>query len=166
MRRLTLIDGSGASRAAGVDEDGAPRAAGKEGSMRIAIATQDMKLADSHFASARTLAFYDISGEGHRFVEAVQFSDCSNADGVHDDSLDRIAVRLEALKGCALLFVTGIGGPAAARVVNQRVHPVKLQTPEPIPDLLDRLRRSLEGTPPPWMRKLLQAERADFTAED
>ncbi len=134
--------------------------------MRIAIATQDMKLADAHFASARTLALYDISGNGHRLVEAVQFDECSNEDGNHEDALDRVGLRLEAIRGCAILFVTGIGGPAAARVVNQRVHPVKLPVPEPIPALLDRLQRSLQGTPPPWMRKLIAAESPDFAAED
>ena len=134
--------------------------------MRIAIATQDMKLADAHFASARTLALYDISGEGHRLVEAVQFDQCSSEDGNHDDGFDRVGLRLDAIKGCALLFVTGIGGPAAARVVNQRVHPVKLPVAEPIPVLLDRLQRSLQGNPPPWMRKLIAAESADFTGEE
>lgn len=134
--------------------------------MRIAIATHDMKLADSHFASARTIALYDVSRDGHRLIEAVQFDDCSNQDGQHDDSLDRVGMRLGAIQGCAMLFVTGIGGPAAARVVNQRVHPVKLPVPEPIPDLLGRLQRSLQGTPPPWMRKLIASEATDFTAED
>ncbi len=156
MRRLRLVDD-------GVAEF---RPAVKGGHMRIAIATQDMKLADAHFASARTLALYDISSGGHRLVEAVQFDQCSGEDGQHDDGFDRVGLRLDAIRGCAMLFVTGIGGPAAARVVNQRVHPVKLSVPEPIPALLDRLQRSLQGTPPPWMRKLIAADSQDFTAED
>lgn len=136
--------------------------------MKIAIATQDMKLANAHFASARTLALFDVTPEGHRLLEAVQFDQCSGEDGVHaTEGEDRLEPRLKALEGCAMLFVTGIGGPAAARVVNQKIHPVKLTTPEPITDLLDRLQRSLQGTPPPWMRKLLnQGQKADFTAED
>ena len=130
MRRLTVIDQG--SAAFGRLQEG--------GSMRVAIATQDMKLADAHFASARTLALYDVSKEGHRLVGAVQFEQCSAEDGVHDNESDRVGVRLGAIEGCALLFVTGIGGPAAARVVNQRVHPVKLPAPEPIPALLDLCR--------------------------
>jgi nitrogen fixation protein NifX len=138
--------------------------------MKVAIATQDLKQANAHFASARSFALYEVSAAGHRFLEAVQFDLCSGEDGVHaEEGTDRIAPRLEAITGCALLFVTGIGGPAAARVVNQRIHPIKLATPESIPDLLTRLQHSLNGNPPPWLRKIIQADAApiqDFMADD
>jgi len=128
--------------------------------MKVAIATHDLKLADAHFAGARTIALYDVNTEGYRLLEAMQFDTRSNEDGVHSEAgEDRLAARLAAVTGCALLFVTGIGGPAAARVVNLGIHPVKLRAPEPISDLLDRLCQSLRGTPAPWMRKLLAAER-------
>lgn len=135
------------------------------GHLKVAIATQDLKQANAHFASARTMAFYDVSDSGYHLLEVVQFDVCSGEDGVHaTEGEDRLTPRLEALEGCALLFVTGIGGPAAARVVNQRIHPVKLPAPEPISDLLERLQRSLHGTPPPWLRKLLAAP-TDFTSD-
>ncbi len=129
--------------------------------MRIAFATQDLSTMDAHFAGARNLAIYDIGPEGYRFLEAVRFDQTSNEDGVHvEEGEDRITPRIDALAGCALVFVLAIGGPAAARVVNRKIHPVKLPRPEPIPQILERLQIMLKGTPPPWLRKAIHGERA------
>ncbi len=126
------------------------------GNMRIAFATQDLKTLDAHFASARNMAIYDVTPDGYRLVEAVRFDLVSGEDGVHaDPDEDRLTPRIEAIAGCAILFVLAIGGPAAARVVNQRIHPVKVPQPEPIVDVLERVRTMLNGTPPPWLRKAL-----------
>jgi nitrogen fixation protein NifX len=60
------------------------------------------------------------------------------------------------LKDCAILYVAAIGGSAAARVVAAKIHPIKVPQPEPILDILDKLQEVLNGTPPPWLRKVLQ----------
>ncbi len=146
LRRLRLIDG---------DAAGAPTVAEGE-SMKIAVATQDLKTLDAHFAGARNLAVYDVTAAGHRLVEVVRFETASDEDGVHADAHDdRITPRVNAIEGCALLFVLAIGGPAAAQVVKRRIHPVKLQRPEPIADVLARVQAMLKGTPPPWLRKAM-----------
>lgn len=133
--------------------------------MKVAFATQDMHTLDAHFGGARNLAIYDVTPDGHRFVEAVRFDEVSNQDGVHaEEGHDRLNARVEALQGCALLFVLAIGGPAAARVVGNKIHPVKLPRPEPIGDILERIRTMLNGTPPPWLRKALKG--ATPTAQD
>ncbi len=128
--------------------------------MKVAIATQDMKTADAHFAGARNLAIYEVSPQGSRLVEAVRFDATSDQSGEHsqEEHLTRVNARIDAIKGCALLFVRAIGGPAAARVVNSRIHPIKLQRDEPISEVLDRVQTMLNGNPPPWLRKVLQQE--------
>lgn len=136
--------------------------------MKVAFATQDLKNLDAHFAGARNLAIYDVGPDGYQFLEAVRFDGASGQDGVHDSGEDRVAARIEALDGCALLFVLAIGGPAAAKVVNRRIHPVKLLRPEPIPQILDRVQTMLNGSPPPWLRKALAGDRhkdLDFLRE-
>ncbi|MBF0563098.1 MAG: nitrogen fixation protein NifX [Alphaproteobacteria bacterium] len=144
-----------------------PAPPGTGGTMRIAIATQDMKRLDAHFGSTRRFAVYDVSKEGHRFVEAIQFETISGEDGHHaDDGEDRIGPKVEALKGCALLFVLAIGGPAAARVIAARIHPIKVQQPESIEAVLSRVQTMLSGTPPPWLRKIVAQERPDFLDEE
>ena len=78
--------------------------------MKIAIATQDLKTVDAHFAGARTFAIYEVSTEGTRMLEAIRFDAASNEDGNHGDDMDdRITPRLEAIRGCQLLFVRAIG---------------------------------------------------------
>lgn len=124
--------------------------------MRIAFATHDLRNMDAHFGGARNFAIYSISTEGYRFEEAIRFDGSSGEDGVHADADDdRITPRVDAIEGCALLFVLAIGGPAAAKVVNRRIHPVKLAQPEPIEQVLERVQNMLKTSPPPWLRKAL-----------
>jgi nitrogen fixation protein NifX len=52
--------------------------------------------------------------------------------------------------------VRAIGGPAAARVVHAKVHPVKLPADEPITAVIERVRGMLSSNPPPWLRRALR----------
>jgi nitrogen fixation protein NifX len=128
--------------------------------MRIAFATHDMNTCDAHFGGAKSIAIYDVAKDSSKFVEALQFDLTSGEDGNHDESVDRLSVKIDALEGCAMLFTLAIGGPAAARVVAKKVHPVKLPRPEAIADVIARLQVTLAGTPPPWMRRIM-ADHAD-----
>ena len=119
--------------------------------MKVAFATQDLKRVDAHFGWARNIAIYELDRDGHQFVEAVQFQGDLREDGDED----KLAPKLEAIRDCAILYVAAIGGSGAARVVAQNIHPMKVNEPEDITDLLDRLQAVLKGTPPPWLRKAL-----------
>ena len=133
--------------------------------MKVAFATQDMKRVDAHFGWARNLAVYEISPDGHRLVETIQF----DGDLKEDGNEDKLAPKIEAIKDCAILYVAAIGGSGAARVVAHRIHPIKVNQPEPIAEILDKLRDVLGGTPPPWLRKALAkgVERTiDFDEEE
>src|SRR5664280_1251268 len=129
--------------------------------MKIAFATQDLKRVDAHFGWARNIAIYDVSPDGHRFVETVRFDGELQEDG----NEDKLAAKLEAIEDCAILYVAAIGGSGAARVVAKKIHPVKVNQPEEIADILIRLEGVLKGTPPPWLRKALhkdQVRKLDF----
>ncbi len=124
MRRLRLIDGTG--------EWPAHK---EEGQMKVAFATNDLKRVDAHFGGAKQMVFYEITEDSSRLIEAVQFDNISAEDGSHaaDDNDDRLGPKVDALAGCSLLFVLAIGGPAAARVIGLKVHPIKLPAIESIP---------------------------------
>lgn len=161
VRRLRLID-EGETRG---------DAAGKRAAVRIAIATQDMKGLNAHFGSARKFAIYDVTPDTASFVEAVGFDDVSDEAGTHkDDGDDKITPKVEALGGVNLLFVRAIGGPAAAKVVRAKIHPIKIPDPQPIDDVIARVQAMLKGSPPPWLRKVLAEtgylERPAFAEED
>lgn len=138
--------------------------------LRIAIATEDMKSLNAHFGSARRFAIYDVTPTESRFVEAVSFTDVSNESGAHQrDGDDKIGPKVEALTECHLLFVLAIGGPAAARVVNAHIHPVKLPKPETIENIVGRVQSMMTGNPPPWLRKVMSAQNErsmDFLDEE
>jgi nitrogen fixation protein NifX len=119
--------------------------------MKVAFATQDLKRVDAHFGWAKNIAIYDVSPEGHRFVEAIQF----DGDLKEDGNEDKLAPKIEAIKDCTILYVAAIGGSGAARVVANNIHPMKVAQPEAIDDLCVKLEDVLKGSPPPWLRKVL-----------
>src|SRR4030066_377907 len=121
MRRLRLINHDEASGHAGSTNE-------RGGRMKIAFATQDLKRVDAHFGWAKNIAIYEVSPQGHHFVEAVQF----DGDLKEDGNEDKLAPKIEAIKDCAILYVAAIGGSGAARVVANRIHPIKVQEPEDI----------------------------------
>ena len=157
-RRLRLIE----------TEETMPETAEKP--LRIAIATQDMARLNAHFGSAKTFAIYDVTATTATFVEAIGFDDVADETGQHASTEDRITPKVDALAGCALLFVLAIGGPAAAKVVRADIHPIKVKAPEPITEVIARVQGMLAGSPPPWLRRILgrDADRRsmDFLEEE
>lgn len=133
--------------------------------MKVAFATQDMKRVDAHFGWAKNIAIYDISPDGHKFLEAIQFE----GDLQEDGNEDKLLPKIEAIKDCAILYVAAIGGSGAARVVAQNIHPIKVSQPEDINELLGKLCDVLRGTPPPWLRKVMlkgQERTLDFDEDE
>jgi nitrogen fixation protein NifX len=119
--------------------------------MKVAFATQDLKRVDAHFGWAKNIAIYEVGPDGHHFLESMSF----DGDLKEDGNEDKLAPKIEAVKDCAILYVAAIGGSGAARVVANNIHPMKVNQPEDITDLLAKLEEVLKGTPPPWLRKAL-----------
>jgi nitrogen fixation protein NifX len=133
------------------------------GSLKVAFSTQDLKRVDAHFGWAKNIAIYEISADGSRFLEAIQFE----GDLQEDGNEDKLAPKIEAIKDCAILYVAAIGGSGAARVVANNIHPIKVNQPEEIDELLEKLCDVLRGTPPPWLRKaLLKGKERSFDFAD
>ena len=145
IRRLRIIENE--------DEVNAPS---EQATIRVAIATQDMKHLNAHFGSARKFAIYDVSKTGWTLVETVAFETVSDEQGMHAaEGEDRITPKVEALAGCQLLFCLAIGGPSAAKVVAAKIHPIKVPEAQPLDAVLERTRVMLNGSPPPWLRQVL-----------
>lgn len=131
--------------------------------MKVAFTTQDLQRVDAHFGWAKNIAVYDVRPDGYDFVETFTF----DGDLQEDGNEDKLAPKIEAIKDCAILYVAAIGGSGAARVVANKIHPIKVPQPEVILDILDKLQDVLKGTPPPWLRKaLLKDQERDFDFED
>lgn len=142
-----------------------------EPKLRIAVATQDGRMLNAHFGSAKRFAVYEVSQDAYRHLETISFEVVSDGTGDHrPDADDRNQAKIDALQGVAVLFVLAIGGPVAARVIQARIHPVKLPSPEPIADVIVRVQGMLGGGErPAWFAKVLKQagpRNMDFLDDD
>lgn len=122
--------------------------------LKVAFATEDLQQVDAHFGWARNIAIYDITADSSTLATVVRFEGDLKEDGTED----KLGAKLEAIQDCAIVYVAAIGGSAAARVVNMKIHPVKVPNPEPIIAIIGKLQAVLKGTPPPWLRKALMKD--------
>ena len=83
------------------------------------------------------------------------------------DEEDRTAARANAVAECSIVYTVQIGGPAAAKLVARKIHPMKTGTELPIADAIAKLQQVLKGNPPPWLRKAMGGAAApSFSADE
>jgi nitrogen fixation protein NifX len=127
--------------------------------MKIAFTTSDHTHINAHFGWAREIDIYEISDSGYEFVETLKFE----GDLKQDGNEDKVTPKLEALYDCTIVYVSAIGGTAAAKLIKKGVTPVKAKSDDDkINDVLDKLVQTLKGSPPPWLRKALQQKTTSF----
>ena len=130
--------------------------------MKIAFTTNDNVHINAHFGSAKAIDVYEISDGGYHFLETLSFGGELKEDG----NEDKLVPKLKALEDCTIIYVTAIGGSAAARLIKKGVTPVKARSEQDeIKELLERLVQTLKGSPPPWLRKALQQNDRNFEDE-
>ncbi|ERT08462.1 nitrogen fixation protein NifX [Lyngbya aestuarii BL J] len=136
--------------------------------MKVAFTTSDKVHINAHFGSARMIDVYDVTKQGYNFVNTLEFDDNLKEDG----NEDKLVPKIEALSDCTLVYVLAIGGSAAARLIRKKITPLKAQSEEEeVLAILDKLVKTLNGNPPPWLRKVIQQEEeklsyAGFEDED
>ena len=124
--------------------------------MKVAFASTDKVHIDEHFGHAEEFYIWEISPDQAAFSGVVQVK--AETEIGHSD--DKIEARGAALADCALVYVAEIGGPAAARLVAKKIHPIKSKQQEPITVVVEKLQDVLRNNPPPWLRKaMLKADR-------
>ncbi|MEA5503696.1 nitrogen fixation protein NifX [Halotia wernerae UHCC 0503] len=127
--------------------------------MKIAFTTSDHVHINAHFGWAREIDVYEISDQGYEFLETLKF----DGDLKEDGNEDKVTPKLDALVDCTIVYVTAIGGSAAARLIKKGVTPVKAKSEaEEINEILTKLVQTLKGNPPPWLRKALQPKTSNF----
>jgi len=125
--------------------------------MKVAFASNDKVHVNAHFGQTEEFTIWEIGPEQATFSGVIQVKAEDDMPG-HSD--DKIEARGEALAQCALVYVGEIGGPAAARLVAKKIHPIKSKEKEPIAVVVEKLQEVLKGNPPPWLRKaMLKGER-------
>ncbi len=128
--------------------------------MKVAFASTDGKTVDQHFGTTTGFHLFEIGPE--TAVPAGQAAVAAS----EDDEEGRIQARANLVAGCAIVYSTRIGGPAAAKLVARRIQPMKTGTEVPISELIVRLQEVLRGSPPPWLRKAMNPGNAPSFPED
>lgn len=117
--------------------------------MKIAFTSTDGKTVDQHFGMARDFWIWEVGPDAAGVVGKV------SALASSDDEEDRIAARASAIADCAIVYTVQVGGPAAAKLVARKIHPMKTATEVSIADVVAKLQEVLRGHPPPWLRKAM-----------
>lgn len=130
--------------------------------MKIAFTSSDGKTIDQHFGMATEYCIWEIGPDSAEFLTKVTPLITS------DDEEDRTLARANAVAECAIVYTVQIGGPAAAKLVARKIHPMKTGTEVPIAEIVSKLQQVLKGTPPPWLRKAMGGEGTpvDFEAAE
>lgn len=119
-----------------------------EGSIRVAIASNNGERLDGHFGSCLRFLVYQVSPSGKALVAIRSALEADFAE-------DKNAYRAELIADCQVLYVVSIGGPAAAKVVKTGIYPMKKIDGGQADEILAELQQVMASAPPPWLAKLL-----------
>lgn len=133
-----------------------------EGSIRVAIASNNGAQLDGHFGSCLRFLVYQVSAREAALIDIRSTLDVALAE-------DKNAWRVEQIQDCQVLYVVSIGGPAAAKVVRAGIHPLKKPKGCAAQEAVAELQSVMAGSPPPWLAKLVGVgaeERVRFAVSD
>ena len=120
--------------------------------MKVAFTSTTGQMIDQHFGQCQTFQIWEIGPDAAGPLTTV------SAITSAEDEEDRIAARANALADCAIVYTMQIGGPAAAKLVAKKIHPMKTNTEVPVAEIVEKLQEVLKGNPPPWLRKAMNKE--------
>jgi nitrogen fixation protein NifX len=131
--------------------------------MKVAFATTDGCLVDEHFGRAGRFAILEFTTAGYTQLPDLVFAEgrdrtveSTRGQGdVHDNAVEQ---KVERLRDCRLVYMTAIGGPAAARLARLGIMPIKVPERTVILDAAERLKEQIRTAPPPWLRLALHQQ--------
>ena len=128
--------------------------------MKIAFTSSTGEKIDLHFGQAESFHIWEVGPEEAGLLKTVNVAEHGG------DEEDRIAARAKLLSDCAIVYTMQIGGPAAAKLVAQKIHPMKTNSEVSLKETVERLQEVLRNNPPPWLRKAMnKGQAASFLEE-
>ncbi len=128
--------------------------------MKVAFTSSTGEMIDQHFGQCQTFQIWEIGPDAAEPLTTV------SAITSAEDEEDRIAARANALTDCAIVYTMQIGGPAAAKLVAKKIHPMKTNSEVPVAEIVGKLQEVLKGNPPPWLRKAMHKEGSGSFLDD
>jgi nitrogen fixation protein NifX len=115
--------------------------------MKVAFTSSAGATVDGNFCKSKSFSIWDIGPHEAYYVTTLNIE----AESGNED--DRIAARAEALKECAIVYAMQINGPAAAKLVARKIHPMKTGDRIAIEEIIGKLQDVLRSSLAPWIRK-------------
>ena len=128
--------------------------------MKVAFTSSTGETIDQHFGQCQNFQIWEIGPDEAKQVALV------SSLSTEGDEEDRISARASALADCAIVYTMQIGGPAAAKLVARKIHPMKTGSEVPVAEIVGKLQEVLRGNPPPWLRKALNKETTGSFLDD
>ncbi|NJR49253.1 MAG: dinitrogenase iron-molybdenum cofactor biosynthesis protein [Leptolyngbyaceae cyanobacterium CSU_1_3] len=124
------------------------------GSIRVAVASNNREALDGHFGSCLRYLIYQLSTQEIRLVDIRSALEA-------DLSPDKNAFRVSLIRDCPVLYIVAIGGPAAGKVVQANIYPIKKEAGGDAREILSELQHAIATSPPPWLAKILGVAAGD-----
>jgi nitrogen fixation protein NifX len=128
--------------------------------MKIAFTSSTGDMIDQHFGQCQNFHIWEVGPDEAEFLATI------SAITTAEDEEDRILARASAIADCAIVYTMQIGGPAAAKLIALKIHPMKTGSEVSLKETVERLQEVLRGNPPPWLRKAMNKEHATSFLED
>lgn len=119
--------------------------------LRVAVTSNNEEMIDGHFGSCLRILIYEANIKHFRLADVREVE-------TQESGMNRTDYLTDLIRDCQILATLSIGGPAAAKVTNADVHPIKQATPAPAEEFMLRVCTMLAGTPPPWIKKILEQQ--------
>jgi len=123
-------------------------------SIRVAIASNHGERLDGHFGSCLRYLIYQLSAKEIRLIDIRSAIEADLSD-------DKNAFRVSLIRDCAIVYIVAIGGPAAAKVVQAGIYPIKKEQGGAAREVLAELQQAITVSPPPWLAKILGVTNGD-----
>lgn len=131
-------------------------------SLRVACASNNGQQLDGHFGSCARFLIYQVSEDEIRLIDIRPTSTIEQSQLTDDKN----TARAKLISDCHILYVVSIGGPPAAKVVKESIHPIKIPEGGDAVEILKQLQTVIAGHPPPWLAKIMgQSPQFDFETE-
>jgi nitrogen fixation protein NifX len=117
-------------------------------SIRIAVASNTAELLDGHFGSCHRYLIYQLSADQLKLIDVRSALEADLAE-------EKNKFRVDLIRDCAVLYVASIGGPAAAKVIQANIYPMKVEQGGSARAILADLQKAIATSPPPWLAKIL-----------
>jgi nitrogen fixation protein NifX len=117
-------------------------------SVKIAVASNNGEALDGHFGSCHRYLIYELGVDEMRLVDIRSTLEA-------DEVKDKTQFRVDLIRDCAIVYMVAIGGPAAAKVIQANIYPMKKEEGGLARDHLAQLQQVIATSPPPWLAKAL-----------